>query len=48
MPVGLHKKIIRGHPYWYARECQRVKGKPTITVMPQFRARHRSELRISK
>jgi len=31
MAVGLHKKIIRGHPYWYARECQRVKGKPKIT-----------------
>jgi transposase len=31
MPVSLHKKIIRGHPYWYARECQRVNGKPKIT-----------------
>ena len=30
MPVSLHKKIVRGHPYWYARECQRVNGKPTI------------------
>ncbi|MFQ5898624.1 MAG: IS1634 family transposase [Candidatus Methylomirabilia bacterium] len=30
MPVSLQKKIIRGHPYWYARECQRVNGKPTI------------------
>ena len=31
MAVGLHKKIIRGHPYWYARQCQRVNGKPKIT-----------------
>lgn len=30
MAVSLLKKIIRGHPYWYARECQRVAGKPTI------------------
>jgi transposase len=30
MPVSLIKKIIRGHPYWYARECQRVDGKPKI------------------
>jgi len=28
--VSLHKKSIRGHPYWYARECQRVNGKPKI------------------
>jgi len=30
MAVSLLKKVIRGHPYWYARECQRVGGKPTI------------------
>lgn len=30
MAVSLLKKIIRGHPYWYARECQRVNGKPKI------------------
>lgn len=30
MPVSLLKKIIRGHPYWYARECKRVNGKPKI------------------
>jgi transposase len=30
MSVSLHKKIVRGHPYWYARECQRVNGKPRI------------------
>jgi transposase len=30
MAVSLQKKLIRGHPYWYARECQRVHGKPTI------------------
>ncbi len=30
MSVSLHKKIVRGHPYWYARECQRVNGKPKI------------------
>ena len=30
MSVSLLKKIIRGHPYWYARECQRVDGKPKI------------------
>ena len=26
----MHKKIVRGRPYWYARECQRVQGKPKI------------------
>ncbi|MBI4469954.1 MAG: IS1634 family transposase [Acidobacteria bacterium] len=26
----MHKKLVRGHPYWYARECQRVQGKPKI------------------
>jgi len=30
MAVSLQKKLIRGHPYWYARECQRVNGKPKI------------------
>ena len=30
MAVSLLKKVIRGHPYWYARECRRVHGKPTI------------------
>lgn len=30
MAVSLLKKIIRGHPYWYARECRRVDGKPKI------------------
>ncbi len=30
MAVSLHKKVVRGHPYWYARECQRVDGKPQI------------------
>ncbi len=30
MGISLQKKIIRGHPYWYARECQRVEGKPKI------------------
>ena len=30
MAVSLLKKIIRGHPYWYARECQRVGGKTAI------------------
>ena len=30
MAVSLHKKMIRGRPYWYARECQRVDGEPKI------------------
>jgi transposase len=30
MSVSLHKKTVRGHPYWYARECQRINGKPKI------------------
>lgn len=30
MSVSLHKKIVRGRPYWYARECQRVNGTPKI------------------
>ena len=28
--ASLVKKIIRGKPYYYARECQRVDGKPKI------------------
>jgi transposase len=28
--ASLIKKIIRGRPYYYARECRRVNGKPTI------------------
>ena len=28
--VSLVKKTIRGHPYYYARECQRIDGKPKI------------------
>ena len=30
MSVSMHKKLVRGRPYWYARECQRVQGKPKI------------------
>jgi transposase len=30
MAMSLYKKVIRNHPYWYARECQRVEGKPRI------------------
>ncbi len=30
MAVSLQKKMIRGRPYWYARECQRVDGEPKI------------------
>src|SRR5437667_8955060 len=30
MAVSLQKKKVRGHTYWYARECQRVDGKPKI------------------
>ena len=30
MAVSLQKKVIRGRPYWYARECQRVDGRPKI------------------
>ncbi len=28
--ASLTKKMIRGRPYWYVRECQRVNGKPKI------------------
>lgn len=28
--ASITKKIIRGRPYYYARECQRVNGKPKI------------------
>ena len=24
------KKIVRGRPYYYLRECQRVSGKPKV------------------
>src|SRR5208337_1352946 len=27
---SLTKKVIRGRPYYYLRECQRVDGKPKI------------------
>src|SRR5207245_364106 len=27
---SLTKKIVRGKPYYYLRECQRVNGKPKI------------------
>jgi hypothetical protein len=27
---SLTKKIIKGKPYYYARECRRVDGKPKI------------------
>lgn len=30
MAMSLYKKVIRNHPYWYARECQRIQGKPRI------------------
>ena len=30
MSISLHRKIVRGRPYWYARECRRVDGKPKI------------------
>jgi transposase len=30
MAVSLYQKTIRGHRYWYARECQRVEGQPRI------------------
>ena len=28
--ASLYKKVIRGKPYYYARECKRVDGKPKI------------------
>src|ERR1700728_3846841 len=28
--ASIIKKTIRGRPYYYARECRRVDGKPTI------------------
>src|SRR5260370_32980029 len=28
--LSLTKKIVRGKPYYYLRECQRVNGKPKI------------------
>jgi hypothetical protein len=27
---SLTKKIVRGRPYYYLRECQRVNGKPKV------------------
>ncbi len=30
MPVTIGKKKVRGHYYYYARECKRVDGKPRI------------------
>lgn len=27
---SLTKKIVRGKPYYYLRECQRVNGKPKV------------------
>src|SRR5580658_1539057 len=28
--ASLTAKVIKGHTYYYARECRRVNGKPTI------------------
>ena len=28
--VSIVKKLVRGKPYYYARECRRVAGKPKI------------------
>jgi len=28
--ASLSRKTVRGHPYYYARECQRINGKPRI------------------
>src|SRR6185295_11558870 len=28
--VSIIKKLVRGKPYYYARECRRVDGKPKI------------------
>jgi len=28
--ASIHKKVLRGHTYYYARECKRVEGKPKI------------------
>jgi len=28
--VSIVKKLVRGKPYYYARECRRVDGKPKI------------------
>ena len=28
--ASIYKKMIRGKPYYYARECKRVDGKPKI------------------
>src|SRR5271170_3348387 len=28
--VSIIKKLVRGKPYYYARECRRVAGKPKI------------------
>jgi len=30
MPITIGKKKVRGHYYYYARECKRVEGKPRI------------------
>src|SRR5437588_12205033 len=28
--VSIVKKLVRGRPYYYARECRRVDGKPKV------------------
>ncbi len=28
--ASLTKKMVRGRPYYYVRECKRIAGKPTI------------------
>ena len=28
--ASITKKMVHGHPYYYARECKRVGGKPKI------------------
>ena len=36
--ASITKKMIRGKPYYYARECKRINGKPKI-VWQQYLGR---------
>lgn len=45
--ASLTEKIIRGRPYYYLRECQRVNGKPKIVWQEYIGTRQQLVLRLT-
>jgi len=48
MPPTLTKKVIKGRPYYYARECKRVDGKPKIVWQKYLGSAERIIARMSE